>query len=498
LALNPTILSDFSGGTNLTGQPLSIGQNDLLNCQNMYPVASGYLVGRGGQTNYNATAIDANPIKSLYRFYKQDGSGITLATSGSSVYRMNDSTGAATAILTGQSLGQRYSFTTWSAKDKVYWVNNAGNMYSYDGTTVTAIGAAPAGSHIEMYLDRLYILQPNGVRFSDLSDDSTWQGAALLNIGDNRGGTASFLKAANQMLIAGKTSGLWSLQGSPLLGNVFRQYSDVGCISGFTADVVTVVSNGQVIPAGVAFAGKDGIYVTDGNTVSLISNKINPIFSGYFKNAVGKYYPKLRQYLFSFDTSGGANDTLWVGTNIDMAGSQVAWSEYTGFNLDSFTVWDGGNDNGELLAGLSNNGTIRKLDIGSQDVGTDYTCSFTTRYFGDPTVNQQVRWIKPVFDATKTVHYQIDYFQKQLSTGNVTVDAPSGIWDSGTWDVGTWGGTSFNSARTSILDYKYGRYYSTKVFNTGDGPNFKFFSLAVESRIKDRRFHDVFTLNQSA
>jgi len=108
-----------------------------------------------------------------------------------------------------------------------------------------------------------------------------------------------------------------------------------------------------------------------------------------------------------------------------------------------------------------------------------------------------VRWIKPVFDATKTVHYQIDYFQKQLSAGNMTVDAPAGIWDVGTWDIGTWGGTSFNSARTSVLDYKYGRYYSTKIFNTGDGSRFKFFSLAIESRSKDRRFHDVFTLNTS-
>jgi len=497
MALKPEILSSFSGGINLTGAPLNIGENDLLGCQNMYPVASGYLIGRGGQTNYTPSAIDANPIKSLYRFYKQNGQGITLATSGAAVYRMNDSTGAATLILGGQSLGQRVSFTSWSTKDKVYWQNNAGSMQSYDGTTVSALGAAPVGSQIEMYLDRLYVLQPNQVAFSDLARDDVWQGAALLNIGDNKGGTAQFIKAANQMLIVGKSSGLWRLQGSPLLGNVFRQYSDVGCVAPWSADVVTVVSNGQVIPAGVIFCGKDGIYITDGNTTTLVSNKITPIFTGYFRGAVGKYYPKLRQYWFSFDTSGGANDTLWVGTNIDMAGSQIAWSEYTGFNLDSFTVFDGINDSGELLAGLSTNGIIRRLDSGIQDAGVDYTCSLTTRYFGAPFNNQQVRWIKPVFDATKTVHYQIDYFQKQLSAGNMTVDAPAGIWDVGTWDIGTWGGTSFNSARTSVLDYKYGRYYSTKIFNTGDGSRFKFFSLAIESRSKDRRFHDVFTLNTS-
>ena len=188
---------------------------------------------------------------------------------------------------------------------------------------------------------------------------------------------------------------------------------------------------------------------------------------------------------------------MWVGTNIDMAGSQIAWTQYTGFNCDSFAVFDGVNDSGQLIAGLSNFGRIRHLDTGIQDAGVDYTCSLTTRYFGAPFNNQQVRWIKPVFDATRQVRYQIDYFQKQLSSGSITSDNPAGVWDTGTWDVGTWGGPSFNSARTSVLDYKYGRYYSTTVSNTGDGSRFKFFSLAVESRNKDRRFHDVFTLNTS-
>ena len=481
----------------MTGQPLNVAEDDLLDCKNMYPVAAGYLVGRGGQANYNFP-IDSNPIKSLYRFYKQNGDGITLATSGQLVNRINDITGAATTILPGQSSGARYSFTTWSAKDKVYWVNNSDPMQSYDGTSVTPVGGSPpVGSQIDLYLDRLYVLLPNGVRFSDLNVDNVWQAAALLNIADNRGGTGQFLKAANGVLLAGKTSGLWRLEGSPLLGNVFRQYSDIGCIAGFSADVVTIISDGKVVPAGVIFGGKDGVYLTDGYSVTLISNKINPVFSGYFRDAVGKYYPKRRQYFYSFDSAGGANDTLWVATNVDMAGSRIAWTEYTGFNCDSFTVFDGGSDNGEILAGLSTSGSIRQIDTGNQDDGADYTCSFTTRYLGSPSENHQARWLKPVFDATKAVNYQIDYFQKQVSTGAVTVDAPVGTWDSGTWDSGTWGGTSFNSARTSILDYKYGRYYSTKIQNTGDGPDFQFFSLALESRIKDRRFHDVFTLNRN-
>lgn len=494
MPLKTEILSNFSGGTNLVGQPLSMADNDLIECTNMYPVDSGYLVGRGGQENYNSALIDANPVKSLYRFYKQSGQGILLAHSGASLFRGDDVTGVFTSIDAGLST-LRTSFTTWTVKDKVYYANPATNPHSYDGTTVTALTAAPAASQIELYLDRLYLLIGNSVRFSDLSADNSWPGAAEMIISDNIGGTGQFLKAANNVLIAGKTSGLWRLEGSPLLGNVFRPYSDVGCLSGATADVVTIISNGTVAPIGVIFAGKDGIYITDGFQCRLVSKKIDPIFTGYFRSAVGKYYPRRRQYLFSFDTAGAANDTMWVGTNIDVSGSSVAWSEYTGFNADSFTVWDGGADNGELYMGSSLEGRVRKLDTGSQDNGTDFQCSFTTHYFGSPERNQQMRWMKPVFDATKPVHYQIDYFQKQQSVGSVTVDVPAGVWDVGTWDVGTWGGTSYNSARTSLLDYRYGRYYSTRVSNTGDGPLFKFFQLATETRLKDRRFNDVFSLN---
>ncbi len=500
MAYKTELLASFEGGVNLRGQPLDIAPNELLACINMYPVAAGYLIGRGGQTRYTqAGPINANPIKSLYRFYKQNGQGIQLATTSTNVFTVNDVTGVPTSILGGLTANQRFSFVTWTAKDKVYWTNGIEPMQSYNGTTVAAVGGgSPVALQIELYLDRMYALTNNGVRFSDLNVDNSWQAAALLNISDNQGGTGSFLKAANQVLIAGKTSGLWRLEGSPLLGNAFRPYSSVGCIAPWTVDTVTVLSNGQAIAVGVVFLGKDGVYLTDGFDVRLISAKIDPLFTSYFRNAVGKYYRKKRQYFLSFNNAGGPNDTLWACTNLDMAGSQLAWTFYTGFNCDSFAEWDGGADNGEFLAGQSDIGHINRLDVGKQDLGADYMCGFTTRYLGDPAVNKQVRWIKPVFDATKQVHFGVDYFQKQFSSGSVSVDTVASlIWDVGQWDVDKWAGPSFNSARTSVLDGRYGRYLSLSFQNTGDGSDFRFFQVETEMRIKDRRTYDVFSLNAS-
>lgn len=123
-------------------------------------------------------------------------------------------------------------------------------------------------------------------------------------------------------------------------------------------------------------------------------------------------------------------------------------------------------------------------------------CGFTTRYIGDPAINKQVRWIKPVFDATKAVHFGVDYFQKQFSSGPVSADTSTAlIWDVGQWDVNKWAGPSFNSARTSVLDGRYGRYLSLNFQNTGDGPQFRFFQAECELRLKHQRTYDVFTLN---
>ena len=72
------------------GAPLAIGENDLLEPRTCTPWRVGYLVGRGGQTNYNATPIGGHPVKSLYRFYKQDGQGIMLAAQRHDYFSGND------------------------------------------------------------------------------------------------------------------------------------------------------------------------------------------------------------------------------------------------------------------------------------------------------------------------------------------------------------------------------------------------------------------------
>lgn len=499
--LKPELLKDFTGGLNRRGAPIGLTKRELLLLENMYPTPDGFLVGRSGQSEYNATQIDSNPIRSTYRFYKQNGTAITLATSGTDVYKGDDGAGTFASISNGYTADKTFSFVTWSSKDKVYWTNGVEVLKSYDGTTVASVGGSPpVGSMVELHKDRLWILQPNLVSFSDLNVDNVWPGANALNIADKKGGIGSFIKSANQVLIVGKTSGLWRFQGSPLLGGELLQYSDIGSIAPWSADVVTADVQGEAIPVAVIFLAANGLYLTDGFNVARISDRIDPVFSDFFRGAVGKYYPKRQQYFFSFNAAGGANDTLYVATRINTPGGQrIAWSEYTGFKAASFVIWDGAGDSGQIYAGRSDVGKLRRLDIGAQDVGVTYTCKFTTPFldFGDPTVNKQLRWMKAIFDATNPVNFLLNYFDRSQIAGAIDVATQAGgQWDVSNWDVGAWGGQLTTDERTSLINFlSSGRYASLQFSNTGDGAGFRFYQLEAEARIKDRRGYNLFSLN---
>ena len=499
--LVPRSYEDFRGGVNKRDAPIGLAPNELIASENMEPSNGGvWIQGRAGQTNYNATAIDTNAIKSLHRFYRQNVTGILIATSGTKIYKGNDGPGTFTDISdVAFTTGKKFTFAGWSAKDKVYMTNGVEVLRSWDGvaaTTAIVGGSPPVASFVEFHQDRLWLLQDNLAYFSDLNVDNVWPGASALNVADSKGGVGKFIKGLGQVLVIGKDSGLFRFQGSPKLGGELRRYSDIPCIAAYTADTSDF---------GVIFLGPDGIYVTDGFSVEKISPNLNPLFTDLFRTSVGKYWPKKKQYWFSYSTSGGTNDQLWVGTHIKTPeGNAVAWHQYLGFKAECFAVLNGGSDKGELYYGRGDDGKVRKTDTTAQDVGTDYTCKFQIRHedFGDARVNKQLRWMKAVFDSVKAVTYAVDYSFGEATGGGGAIAArnQSGtlIWGSGNWGEKLWGGPVTSNRRTSVLDLKYGRYLSAAFQNTGDGAAFKFYGLILEARVKDLRAYEPFSLASSA
>lgn len=496
--VTPNYIADLAAGVNLRDAPIGLAAGDLIMSENIEPVAGGSIRGRGGQLEYNATQIDANPIRSLYRFYKQDGTRITLATSGSKVYRGNDNAGTFADIDTGYTADRKFSFVTWATKDKAYWINDNEVLKSYDGTTVASVsGSPPVGSMVELHDDRLWILRKTLVSFSGLNVDNSWPGANALNLVDRYGGEGKFIKSFGRgLLIIAKDSGLYRFEGSPGLGGKLLRFSDVGCVAPWSADVA---------PEGVIFLGIDGVYLTDGFNAQRISGKIDPIFSTLvLRTAVGGYYQKKRQYFLSYNPGAGQNNSMYVGTALDTPnGSRISWNPYSGFQAESFSVWNGPGDDGQLRYGRSDLGKVIKADIGNQDVGADYLCQFQTPWLdlGDRLINKQIRWLYPVFESIQPITFEVGYtFGTETIGGQSLSNAAQGVeWGPGSvvWGPGQviWSATGpIARTKESVIFLRSGAHFSFKFRNLGDGPNFKFYSLGYEAKIKPRRHFEPFAI----
>lgn len=504
---SPRSYYDLRGGVNLRDLPVGLAINELVTSQNMEPVQGApYLQGRSGQTNYNAAHIDANRIRSLFRFYKQGGAATLIATSGTKIYKGNDITGVFTDISdVVYTNDQKFTGLAWSSKDAAYLTNGVEPAKKLDLgalTLATLGGTPPVGKYIELHQDRLWILQDQLASASDLNVDNVWPAVNAINVTDSKNSIGAFIKSLGDSLIIGKTGGLWRFRGTIKYPQELRRFSSAGCIAPHTADLLWF--EGEQQPEGVIYLSNDGVRVTDGNTTTLISGKISPIFTTQFRNAVGKFWPKKRQYWLAFNTGGGAADQLWVASFIETPnGRIVAWNPYTNFNCESFAVLDGSADQGELYYGRSDDGFVRKTDVGTQDNGANYKCFLQTRWedFGDKKIRKQNRWIDPVFQATKPVNYQIIYgFGDETAAGDLEGKPASAItWgpSAPVWGPGSvvWtGGAATNSTPTSTLDQPSARWLSYYFENTGDGANFKFIGFTPEIRSKDKRMRELFSL----
>jgi len=471
---------DTFGGVVKRETTFNLRRDQLLVGRNCRPLSDGASVGRGGQSEYNATAIDASPIHSLRRWYKQDGTGILLAASGGSLYEGDDGDGTFASI--GSMASARITFTAWASKDKVYLANGSDPLKSYDGTTLADVAGAPVARFVEQHENRLWAFDGNIVRFTDLNVDTPWPGSNGLNLADAKGGTGAFLKSLNNVLIAGKTTGLWRFQGSPVLGASLDQYSEIGCVAPHTA--VTT-------PFGVVFLGLHGVYVTDGFSVQKISDDIDQVLNDRFSEAVAGYCAQYEQYWLALAPS----NVLWVATRVQRpGGTAIEWHEYTGFKVNSLTTFDGGTDHGEVFFGLTDNGKVHRAEAGQLDVGVKYNVDVQIRHddFGQPRRNKKIKGIEALFESPTPVNISIDYDigkrTASLSSPKIRGVGDELVWDVGNWDQKVWASGISSGRWFSLKQFKGdGRTASLLFRNTGDGPEFKLSRFTLEGRLKSRR-----------
>lgn len=101
------------------------------NCR--FETSPGAVVKREPISYFNVTAIDGNPVMSLYRYYTSSGITKFIATSGVGIYVGDDANGTFTLIRTVTTTGKRFKFVTY--KDILIGSSGYDNIFCYDGAT---------------------------------------------------------------------------------------------------------------------------------------------------------------------------------------------------------------------------------------------------------------------------------------------------------------------------------------------------------------------------
>ncbi len=109
-------------------------------------------------------ATDDTPI-GMTRYTPSTSDNKTLFAQGTSMYIVNDVTGAVSTITTGLSASATDYFFT-SADNKVFWVNGYNDLTTYDGSTIETI------THVQLPILRLAVFHKNVLWGVDADDDN--------------------------------------------------------------------------------------------------------------------------------------------------------------------------------------------------------------------------------------------------------------------------------------------------------------------------------------
>lgn len=129
-------LSDFSGGLDAKGNPLSMPKNMGQVVQNVRINSELRSLTKRAEVLTYGTIAGSNSILGMFRYYAYSGSKVLLVDAGSNIYTGNDTTGAFTSIYTLPNPSHKSQWLTWN--NQAIMVDGFNNPVKYDGTSASA------------------------------------------------------------------------------------------------------------------------------------------------------------------------------------------------------------------------------------------------------------------------------------------------------------------------------------------------------------------------
>jgi len=315
-------IMDFRGGLSLL-EPYSLSPNQVRRADNLMIWRDGRVRRRRGSSQWGTNALGApSSVTRLWTFLKADGSRFFLAAaSNGSIYKDAGQSGAWTTVTTGLVGDPDVHPRARTFANRTILVDKNNAPQVYDGTTWSALSGVPAdidgATVIEAHHGRLWLGAEPGtgsrVRFSDLSDPTSWPTNNFLDISINDGEDIQALMIVQNQLFVAKRTRLYVVLGdSPTTYGWFPR----------TRPGVLAPDSVQIIDNVAYFLSDDGVYRFDGVRAQKVSWTLDPLFDtdapgvnlSRLSLAQSAYDPILRQYWLLVSGPGSStHDTVYVG-----------------------------------------------------------------------------------------------------------------------------------------------------------------------------------------
>lgn len=384
--------------------------------------------------------------RGLYRAYKTDGTHVTLQVQGTTLYKVNNVTGALTVVKSGlNASATHYRFIT--VNDIVYYVNGYDGYRKWDFTTESQVNAS---NYVNIALHKGLVFlndatDTNKWVFSNFADYEVFTSTDFIYVPSPKTGDPSvavqslngsllFWTKNNKYILTGDDNATFSLDEAPDQKGTYTQ--ETTCADQNFA----------------YYLSDDGVYRTNGSEPQLLTKAIYEVIVRMSnKDKACMAVNKGRLYMWYPSAGSAFNDSCYVW-NLNYGDGDVVESHDTdAFVSRAYSAYD---DDDELLVASSKVGQVFWQELDSNDytnLGGDINYELRTHYltYGRPAALSETRYWEPRFSATSanyivSCQYATDLADNAQDEGFLNLQGAGYIWgDPGTiWGAFTWGITS--------------------------------------------------------
>jgi len=336
-------------------------------------------------------------VKGLFRAYKSDGTKVTLFVAGTTLYSVNNSTGALTSVKTGLNASATdYRFAL--VNDIVYYVNGYDGYRKWDFSSESQVSATNYTTLTEhkgiMFLaDKT---DPSKVVFSNFAAYETFTSTDFLYIpAPKTGDPVSALVSLNGYLFVYTLNNKYILAGddrdSFSLGEAPDQRGT------FTQESVTKDKNFMY------YLSNDGVYRSNGSEAQLLSENVyQEVFNLADKPECTLQVNGGRLYMWYQTLGSSVNDECLVwNLNYSSKSDTVESRDTQSYGARAYAAFD---DNNALLVGSSLVGQVWWQELPTNDYtngGGIIEFELSTPYmpFTSPAVLKEIRYWNARFGA---------------------------------------------------------------------------------------------------